>query len=239
MCEDDTAAVEQAALEDLTADRETFEARFPPEAFAGIAKALKVRPTPQNLSHLRRWLLPVFHYLYTYISGKEVTREEKIKHLKKLREAAKTLHSSMINFDDVWSLALLDGPLATDDFSDQFTATLQLLADTADAQIKKLDLRKSRRGRPTKYEPFRQFTRRLVSKYERLMKEPAGRPNWLKDSGVYGKKDPFPPFALAVWLCLQNHLPPEARRLIPPNENALGQELNKHWPEGCGLAGKN
>ena len=52
MSEDDATALEQAVEEQLAAEREAFEARFPLEAFTGIARALKVRPTPENLSRL-------------------------------------------------------------------------------------------------------------------------------------------------------------------------------------------
>ena len=42
MSEDDATALEQEAAESLAAERDAFEARFPPEAFTGIAKALKI-----------------------------------------------------------------------------------------------------------------------------------------------------------------------------------------------------
>jgi hypothetical protein len=154
---------------------------------------------------LRGWLLGDFYYLHTDVPDKQPTREEQIKRLKQLREAATNLHSSINIFWDVWPLNLLgpDGPFATDDMTDQFTATLQLLADTAAGEIQKLASRKSRRGRPRKNEPFRQLTPRLVRKYKRLTNEPAGRPYSLPDSGSYGSRDSFYPFALAVWRCLR------------------------------------
>ena len=49
---EDADAREQEAAELLDAEQDAFEARFPPEAFTGIAKTLKVRPTPENLSRL-------------------------------------------------------------------------------------------------------------------------------------------------------------------------------------------
>ena len=49
---EDADAREQEAAELLAAEQDAFEARFPPEAFTGIAKTLKVRPTPENLSRL-------------------------------------------------------------------------------------------------------------------------------------------------------------------------------------------
>jgi hypothetical protein len=230
----DAATLEQEVLEAEAADREAFEARFPAEAFTGIAEALKIRPKPENLSRLRGWLLPEFYYLSIVVPCKEATREEKIRRLKQLREAATILHSSITMFEDVWPLNLLgpDGPFATDDIIDQFTATLQLLADTSGVEIEKLASSQSRRGRPPKNEPFRQLTPRLVRKYERLVKEPASCPNWLPDSGIYGSTGSFYPFALAVWRCLQDHLPAEALAAIPSTEGGLAEELKKHWPKG-------
>jgi hypothetical protein len=74
MSEDDATALEQAVEEQLAAEREAFFEGFPPEAFTGIAKTLKVRPTPENLSRLRGWLLPDFYYLYRVVPSKEPTR---------------------------------------------------------------------------------------------------------------------------------------------------------------------
>jgi len=71
---EDADAREQEAAELLAAEQDAFEARFPPEAFTGIAKTLKVRPTPENLSRLRGWLLPDFYYLYRVVPSKEPTR---------------------------------------------------------------------------------------------------------------------------------------------------------------------
>jgi hypothetical protein len=230
---EDTDSLEQEVLEQLAAQQEAFEARFPAEAFKGIAKALKIRPIPENLSRLRSRLLPEFYYLYLDVQGKKPTREEQIRRLTQLREAATNLHSSITIFEDVWPLNLLgpDGPFATDDMTDQFTATLQLLAETAAGGIEKLASRKSRRGRPAKNAPFRQLTPRLIGMYERHTKQPAGRPYWLPDSGVYGSKGSFYRFALAVWHCLRDNLPAEARAAIPSTEIGLAEELKKHWPE--------
>ena len=64
MSQDDATALEQEEEAQLAAEREAFEARFPADAFTGIAKALKVRPTPENLAWLRDELLPDFYSLY-------------------------------------------------------------------------------------------------------------------------------------------------------------------------------
>jgi hypothetical protein len=231
---EDADAREQEAAELLAAERDAFEARFPPEAFTGIAKALKIHPTPENLSRLRGWLLGDFYgYLYFGLPSREPTRKEQIARLKQLFDAARTLHSAISVFEDVWPLNLLGpaGPFATDDATDQFTATLQVLADTSAGQIEKLASRKSRRGRPPKNEPFQELTPRLVRKYERFTKEPAGPPNWIPNSGIWRGKGSFYPFARAVWCCLRDNLPAEARAAIPSTEEGLAQELKKHWPK--------
>jgi hypothetical protein len=43
MSEDDATALEQEVEAQLAAEREAFEARFPPKVFLGVAKALKIR----------------------------------------------------------------------------------------------------------------------------------------------------------------------------------------------------
>jgi hypothetical protein len=49
---------EEAGLLAEIAERDAFEARFPPEAFEPIARALNVPPTPENISAIRGWLMP-------------------------------------------------------------------------------------------------------------------------------------------------------------------------------------
>ena len=237
MSEDDADALEREVEEQLAAEREAFKARFPPEAFTGIAKALKIRPTPENLSQLRDRLLPQFYFCFDVRHRyKEPTRKAKIELLKQLSEAASTLHSVVTNFDVNFCLPL--SLLAPDEgavgVSDHFLATLELLTKTAAGQIEKPAFSKSRRGRPPKNEPFRELTPRLVRIYEGLMREPAGPPNWLPDSGIYGRKGSFYPFVLAVWHCLQDNLPAEALAAIPSTEGGLAEELKKHWPEDGG-----
>jgi hypothetical protein len=238
MSEDEAAALEQEVEAQLAAEREDFEALFPPEAFTGIAKALKIRPKPEYLSRLRGWLLPDFYeYLCWGHPGKKPTRKDRIKRVKKLREAAMSLHFSLTHFDGIW---MMDWPLdvlAPDDdrnapgVTDQFTATLQLLVDRAATLIENIASEKSRRGRPVKNAPFRELTPILVRKYERLTKEPAERPYFLPDSRIYDGKGSFYPFVRAVWCCLRTNLPAEARDSIPSTEGALAQELQNHWPE--------
>jgi hypothetical protein len=154
MSNDDATDLEQEVLEQLAAEQEAFEARFPPEAFKEVAKALKVRPTLENLSRLRGRLLPDFHSCldvrHRYKPG---TRKERINRLKKLCETATTLHSLLTSFDTWWDLPWdLIGRDDPDDpregVTDQFKATLKRLADTAAGQIEKPAFTKSHRGRP-------------------------------------------------------------------------------------------
>jgi len=234
MSEDDATALEQAVEERLAAEREAFFAGFPPEVFREIATALKVRPTPENLSRLRGWLLPDFHFcLDVRHRYKEPTREEQIKLLQKLAKAASTLYSAVTDFDI--NFCLPSALLAPDEggvgVTDHFIATLQLLANTAADEIEKSEARQPRRGRPPKNEPFRQLTPRLVRKFEHFRKEPAFCPYWLPDSHGYGGKGNFYRFALAVWRCLRNNLPDNALGATPPTEGGLAQELIKHWPK--------
>jgi hypothetical protein len=234
MSEDDATALEQEAEAQIAAEREVFEAQFPPEAFTGIATALKVRQTPENLSRLRGRLLSDFYFhLDVHHRYKEPTRKEQIKLLGKLSQAASTLHSAVTSFDIDFCLPL--NLLAPDEgavgVTDHFIATLQLLAKTAAGQIEKPALIESRRGRPPKNEPFRNITPTLVRVYEGVRKEPAECPYYLPDSRIYGGKGDFHRFALAVWRCLQDNLPSEARAGIPDTPGGLAEELKKHWPK--------
>jgi hypothetical protein len=194
-----------------------------------------VRPTPENLSRLRRWLLPEFYHLHLTVLNKQPTRKERLDQLKKVCEAASTLHSSLTRLNNVWLdlpwdlMAPAEG--AVEGITDPFIATLQRLTDAAASRMEELALKKSPTGRPAKNVPFRQLTPRLIRIYEGLMKEPAGHPNWLPDSGMYGRKGSFYPFALAIWRCLRDNLPAEALVAIPSTEGGLAEELKKHWPE--------
>jgi hypothetical protein len=235
---EDTDSLEQEVLEQLAAEQATFEALFPPEAFTGIAKALKVRPRPENLSRLRGRLLPEFYYLHSTALNNEPTRKEQIDQLQKVYEAASTLHSCLTAFNSIWlEWNLPIGLFAPDEgvaegVTDPFIATLQQLAEAAASSAEKLASKGSRRGRPAKNIPFRQLTPHLVRIYEFVRKEPAECPYWLPDSHGYGGKGNFHRFALAVWRCLHDHLPDTARDAIPSTEGGLAQELIKHWPKG-------
>jgi hypothetical protein len=233
MSEDDATALEQAVEEQLAAEREAFEARFPTEAFTVIAKALKVRPTPENLSRLRGRLLPDFYFCLD-VRHRYKAPKELIKLLKKLSNAASTLHSAVTSADYTFRLswAFLAPDEGAVGVTDHFIATLELLAKPTAGQIEKLASTKPRRGRLPKNEPFRKLTPRLIRTYEYLTKEPAAGPYYLPDSGgIYGSKSHFYCFAVAVWCCLRDNLPAELREGIPSTETGLAEELKKHWPK--------
>ena len=234
MSEDESTALEQEAEAQLAAEREAFEARFPPEAFMGIANALKIRPTPEHLAWLRGRLLSHFYFcLDVRHRYREPTRDELITLLKKLSNAASTLHSAVSSADYTFCLSwAFDAPdEGAVGVTDHFIATLELLAKPAAGLIEKLASRKSRRGRPPKNEPFRNITPILVRTYEVVRKESAECPYYLPDSRDYGGKGDFHRFALAVWCCLQENLPAEAREGLPDTKGGLAEELKNHWPE--------
>jgi|SRR5215471_1808549 len=160
MSEDDATVLEQEAEAQLAAEREAFEARFPPEAFTGIAEALKVRPTPENLAWLRDELLPDFYSLYFSCSQvKWPTRKEEIDLWKKIHKAASDLHSAVTSFNiNCLPLDLFAPDEGAAGVTDHFIVTLRLLADTAPGQIETIASEKSRRGRPAKNAPFRELT---------------------------------------------------------------------------------
>jgi hypothetical protein len=239
MSEDDTTLLEQEAMAQLATEENAFNERFPPEAFTEIAKALKVRPTLENLSRLRGRLLPEFYYLHSTALNNEPTRKEQIDQLQKVYEAASTLHSCLTAFNRIWlELNLPIDLFAPDEgvaegITDPFIATLQQLADAAASSAEKLASKGSRKGRPPKNTAFREFTPILIRTYESVRKEPAGVPYYLPDSGgIYGSKGYFYRFAAAVWRCLQKNLPEKALVAIPSTEGGLAQELIKHWPKG-------
>ena len=200
-----------------------LEARFPLEALKPIACALGKSAVPRSLEALQGWLLPYFD-LFPSGTNKEPSRAERKKSLEELRDAATTL----LTFAGVrgfrWGLpwALI---MATAD--GQFEATVQQLADEADAQIRHLS-GLGRTGRPAKNAAFRELTPELVHIYEHVAEKKAGKPYWLPDSRAYGGE--FHRFAVAVWRCLCNQLP-EVRNALPKTEEALAQELQAHWPK--------
>ena len=201
---------------------ERFEARFPPDAFVGIAEALGLACTPKSLANLAEWLRPEFYAFYL-MAPQEPTRAERLKALRKARQAARALDATL---DEIW----LDLPmdlLETEGGVHQFRGAVRQLASAAEHQLARLRKEPSPRGRPQK-NAFRELSARLVWVYERLMHRTARRPHWLPDSRVYGGT--FFRFVRAVWQCLREHIP-EAHSALPRSEGALAQELKKHWPQ--------
>jgi hypothetical protein len=86
---------EEAGLLAEIAEREAFEARFPPETFARIAEAMGLPPEPEILLGLRRSLLETFYFFYAISSGESLSREERISGLTELRDAARSLSKSL------------------------------------------------------------------------------------------------------------------------------------------------
>jgi hypothetical protein len=205
-------------------DRIAFEALFPPEAFRPIAHALGKSAEPQNLKALRNWLLPYFD-LFSSGTGKEPSRAERLKSLVEFRDAARTLLDPVLRrrLGILWLTR--DALGAASD--QQFKATLQRLADQANAAIEKLS-KLGRTGPPKKNAAFRELAPELVYIYERITEQPAGKPYWLPDSRAYGGA--FYEFAVEVWRCLFDRLP-KARNILPKTEAALAEELKRHWPK--------
>jgi hypothetical protein len=211
--EDDEAIREQIA----------FEARFPLEAFKPIACALGRSAEPQSLKALQGWLLPYFD-LYVCGTGTGPSRAERRKSLEELRGAATTLIAS-VGVRGLWLELPWDLVEATAD--GQFKATVQRLAEEADAQIQHLS-RLGRTGRPAKNAAFREMTPELVRIYEHIARREAGKPYWLPDSRTYGGE--FYRFAVAVCGCLRDCLP-DVPNALPTTDGALAQELQDHWPK--------
>jgi hypothetical protein len=205
---------DQASRDDPLWD--AFEARFPPEAFEPIARALRKGTERLSLEALRGWLLPDFCSFYASCTTNKDFRTQRVKQLTVRGKAAVALLSSL---KSSW---LLDQPRNLRDapFREEFMETLEEFADLAGSRIRK-------RYRPK--DAFRnELTPGLVWVYEYITGERAKKPYWLGDARAYGGA--FYQFALAVWECLQARIP-EVRTCLSASEHALAQELQDHWPE--------
>jgi hypothetical protein len=208
---------------------EAFRARFPVKAFIPIALALGKSAEPESLQALREWLLPYFD-LFHNSTGKNPSRDKRLKAMIKLRDAATTLLASVapgsvasmnLSWKTLWAAR-----------DRQFKAIVERLANEADEQFNKLS-KLGRTGPPVKNAAFRELTPGLVHIYEHLA-DKAKKPNWRGNSGMYGSD--FYDFAVAVWRCLYDCLP-EVRRALPRSEGALAQELKNHWPKDRATTG--
>ena len=82
------------------AEREAFEACFPPGAFEPIARALNVPPTPENISAIRGWLMPYLEQSFSGDVVKEPTVTERRKELRRLRDALAVVERVRLARDD-------------------------------------------------------------------------------------------------------------------------------------------
>src|SRR5262249_28101869 len=143
--------------------RIAFEARFPLKAFEPIAQALGKTAAPQNLKALQGWLLPDFNLFCMSCTGNEPSRNDRLRGLKKLRDATKVVNASLRR-GGVW----LDLPWDLLKAADaQFRSLVERLGQAADAEAQRLSATSSRRGRPPKL-AFHEFGRELVGIYERV-----------------------------------------------------------------------
>jgi hypothetical protein len=208
------------------AQREAFEARFPPEAFEPIARAFNVPPTPENISAIRGWLMPYLEQSFSGNVVKKPTVPERRKELRRLRDALALVWRASGRRHGAatlpWSLGDLDNEVP-----EKFVATLQRLHRRVDEQLRELSLAPARRG-PKPKTTFRDFTPDLIWAYEGLTGKKAKVPRWIAGN-VYGGE--FYMFSVAVWKCLRERLP-QLKDALPDSEGGLAQELKDHWPNG-------
>jgi hypothetical protein len=159
------SANEDAALQVEIAEREGFEARFPPEAFGGIAVAMGLLPEPGVLSGLQRSLLHPFYSFYVIGSGESLSREQWICGLAEMRDAARALLKSL-RFD----LALATVASLAEDpiFDPQFRTTIRSVERKADARLVELRSKQDKPGRPKKDEFWEELLPDLVRTSESL-----------------------------------------------------------------------
>jgi hypothetical protein len=138
----------RSRLQAEVAEREAFEARFPPETFSGIAEAIGLPPEPEILSGLRRSLLETFYFFYAISSGESPSREEWISGLTELRDAARSLSKSL-RYSGAWITVGSLGKAEDEPMYDEkFRATVRSLAAKAEKKIVELKSRRDQPGRP-------------------------------------------------------------------------------------------
>ena len=217
MSEDDATALEQAVEERLAAEREAFEARFPPKAFIGVARALKIRE-PAIFARLVLSLRDDFYDFQLNCQSKWPSRDAEIRRLIELRDAANLLVSA-----DLWMPL---NPLAEAD-EEQFLATTKRLATFWGEELTKLEAAPSDVGRPS-HNAFHELIIGLIRTYQRVARKRATRPSTrFNKRGYHGD---FYQFAIAAWRSLRDHFPETADR-IPYSKGALAEALRNHWPK--------
>jgi hypothetical protein len=207
------------------AEREAFEACFPPKAFEPIVRALNVPPTPENISAIRGWLMPYLEQSFSRNVVKEPSVTERRKELTRLRDAlALVWHASRRRHGSA-SLPWTLGDLG-DGVPENFVAVLQRLHRRVDEQLHELEAVPARRG-PKPRTTFRDSTPDLIWLYEKMAGKEAKKPQWLVGNIYSGE---FYSFSVAVWGCLREHLP-QLKDALPGSEGALAQQLQDHWPK--------
>jgi hypothetical protein len=204
---------EEAPCDDPLWD--AFEARFSPEAFAGVAQALGLPGGPETLSWLRGLLLPEFQHFVETCPGQKVSREERIHRLAKLGEAAANL-DTLLGPGGARS-GLPRRFWGSDLITDQFTDTLRILAVEADRQIHRLRSSPGRGGRPRR-DAARQLGKDLIRVYEKITGERAKDLNFER----------FRRFAAAAYRCLRVSVP-AAETELPPSSRGLHDLLQSIW----------
>lgn len=215
---------DNSAFQELMAEKEAFEARFPAEAFVGIAEALRLRPGPQILAGLRRSLLKSFYFFYVSSSGETPSRDDWICALTDMRDAARALLKSL-----PYRLVLMTAASGGEDdplFYEKFRVSIRLIAERAEASIAKLRSERGVGGRPRK--EFWQLGADLVRVYRKWTNKQADKPRWVGGSKYAGD---FYDFVVAVTKCLRANL--SERQLLtnlPDNPSSIGDGLRKRWP---------
>jgi hypothetical protein len=221
---------EEASRDDPRWD--AFEARFPPEAFAGVARALGQLSDPETLSSLRRSLVEPFYFFYLGC-GDKPSRAERIKGLSRLRDAARILLRLDPVDGDPWTALTRQTFSAV--WDEQFRAILERVADDADRGIRRYHSSQGKAGRPRK-DAFWQLTADLVRAYERAPGQVAKKPDWLGGNKYGGE---FYEFAVAVERCLRTGFAKtEVLRELPDTPAAIGDGLRKHWAKIRRMAGE-
>jgi hypothetical protein len=216
---EDTDSHEQEVLEELAADREAFEARFPAKVFLGVAKTLNIRDRA-IFARLVRSLRAEFYIFHMGCQSKWPSRRTEMERLRELREAANLLALASA---DLW---MPSNPLGEDE-EEQFLATAKRLGTFWDEELTKLEAAPSAAGRPS-HDEFHELIIGLIRTYQRVAKKPAKKPNMrFNKPGYHGD---FYQFAIAAWRCLRDHYPEAADR-IPYGKDALAEALRKHWPK--------
>lgn len=209
-----------------------FEERFSPEAFAVVAEALGLPTEAEILAGVRRLLLDKFYFFFMSIEGMGFSRDQRVKRLEDLRDAAASLLRSVRQHGGFWEPRLVLDKAVWDE---KVGTTVRRLVEGADVQILKLLSSRGRGGRPPK-DQFRQLAADLVRVYERITNSEAKRPDWIGGSKYGGN---FYKFAVAAERCLRANISePEVLKVLPVSAAAIGDGLRSHWTSIRELSGE-